>query len=111
MRTAPPLFLSLLHSGNSLWFRTALRQCPRSLYSLHAQTPGRRSSGGRVRGVENLALATVVINIACCEMVVLLWECCLRGRGGRGVGCGCIGGDGLKAGHESARVVMAAGLG
>ncbi len=78
MRTAPPLFLSLLPSGNSLWFRTALRQYPRSLYSHHAPTPGGR--------VENLALAAVVINIASCgEVAVLLWVC-VYGEGGVVVG-------------------------
>ncbi len=84
MRTASPLLLSLLPSGNILWFRTALRQCPRSLYSLHAETPG-RSSRGRVRGVEDLALATVVINIASCEAVVLFWECAYGEEGGGGL--------------------------
>ncbi len=84
MRTASPLLLSLLPSGTSLWYRTALCQCPRSLYSLRAETPG-RSSSGRVRGLEDLALATVVINVASCDMVVLFWECAYGEEGGGGL--------------------------
>ncbi len=73
MRTPPPLLLTLLPSGTSLWFRAALRQSLRNLYSLRAATPG-RSSRGRVRGVEDLTLSDVVINVASCEVRVLVWE-------------------------------------